>query len=223
MLNLGYDVISKSFGTIFEETLPLNAIVLSTIELYEACLSTLTVKELKNLQNIFNRTSTLIWMTGGGLFEAKRPDFATAFGCLRSIALEQPSLKPFLLDIDPTLQELHAAKNNVSILLDHALRGVNKQDSEFYQYNGILHVSRFYPEKALNAKFHSAQLKIPKLTSLNDAGYCSLSITVPGQFDTLQFIAADNNFPPLRSDHILIRASCYSINAKVSLKYFPNI
>jgi hypothetical protein len=63
-------------------------------------LFTITSSEFERIQDIISSTSSLLWVTPGGLLEGKQPDFAMVTGLARTITSEQASLDFRTIDFD---------------------------------------------------------------------------------------------------------------------------
>ena len=139
------------------QALKTTSTIISTLELEEPILPAITDVELDLIRLLTNKSSSLIWVTGGGLLYGSRPDFALSFGISRSIMLEQPALKFFSFDVDDPFNHPDVATRNILHILDQALVDI-ASDFEFMQdRRGIPHISRFEPERSLNANFRQKQ------------------------------------------------------------------
>ena len=198
-------------------TIPAKSIIISTIELYEPFLSVLGTNDLDRLKTLTDSASIVLWMTGGGLFEAKRPDFSPVFGLSRALMLEQPSLKFLILDIDSeSPDEIAASKPNMLLILNQVLRSM-MPDLEYLQYNGVLHISRFVPDEPMNKNFQQKMDNETAIVPLHSAGPCELNMKRVGQMDTLHFVQNSRNSEGLLPDYLEVHVKCVGLNAKVSL------
>ena len=150
------------------------------------------------------------------MFKAERPDYAPVFGFARAISLEIPSLKFVTLDINPILPELEAAKDNIVTLLEQA-SSTTTMDIEYFQSDGVLHISRFVPEPSMNHSFEASFNQKAISRPLREAGVISLNIERLGDLDTMHFIEEDPREHELAPDELEVRPRCFSLNPKVSL------
>jgi hypothetical protein len=125
--------------------------------------------------------------------------------------MEQPSLKFFTYDLDD-------AETNVTVTAKHLISVVNqpsgsKEDMEFAQRDGVVHVSRFVPDDKMNASFRNKQGLEPSTTSLADAGDIRLAIERPSQFDTIFFKEQEAPLT-IPNDHVRIKVASVGVNAK---------
>ena len=198
-------------------TIPARSIIVSTIELYEPFLSVLSTNDLDRLRTLTDSASIVLWMTGGGLLNSKRPDFSPVFGLSRALMLEQPSLKFLILDVDSeSPKELAASKLNMPLILNQVLKST-MPDYEYLQSNGVLHISRFVPDEPMNKTFQQKMDNETAIVPLHSAGYCELNMKRVGQMDTLHFVQNSRNSESLLPDHLEVHVKCVSLNAKVKL------
>ena len=85
------------------------SIIVSTIELEQPLLSTMTEQHLDLIKILTNSASVLVWITGGCLLTGSQPDFAIASAVSRTVMLEQPALKFLSHDIDDLAAEMETA------------------------------------------------------------------------------------------------------------------
>ena len=126
--------------------------------------------------------------------------------------LEQPSLNFFTLDIDGSSQPHVTAEHVVDILMQ-AIDG-SVCDFEYVERQGVIHVSRFMPDEALNETFRQKQKAQPVEMTLQEARPSQLSIQNVGQLDTICF-QQDLDQKPLDPDSVEIEVRSFGLNAKV--------
>jgi len=189
------------------------ATVISTIELEDPILSTVTTQEMSMVKNITDTATKLIWVTGGGLLEGKQPDFALASGLSRSIMHEQPSLQFLTFDVDDTTSKHEeTARNIVSVLAQAFEEPV--PDFEYVQQGGTLHISRFVAEDDLNKNFRQKQGSETVSLPLEKASPCRIKIERPGQFDTIYFSKETPNLEDVKPGWVEIDVKSVGLNAK---------
>ena len=211
---LGFTVTRLVLSELLEINLPEKAIVVSTIELREPMIGTMKSPDLQALKKLLEAASIILWISGGNLYQAERPDFAPVFGFARSVMLELPSVKFIVVDIDPTREELGAVESNVLKLLQRANHD-STMDLEYLQYNGILYTSRFVPDQRMVRRFQEKQDEAALGIALKDAGTFQLSISQLGQMDTIHFLANRIHDNPLDPDFVEVESKVLSLNAKV--------
>ncbi|TGJ87977.1 hypothetical protein E0Z10_g714 [Xylaria hypoxylon] len=105
-----------------------------------------------------NGVSTLLWVTGAGMLgddNKTNPDLTLSAGLSRALMLEQPALRFAVIDVGseplhrPNVHET-TCRNIMSTLFP-----VNDgcDDHEYIQLHGIVHVSRFKPDRHVNTLF----------------------------------------------------------------------
>ncbi|KAM0804375.1 reducing type I polyketide synthase 10 [Usnea florida] len=210
---LGFTVTRLALSDLSEINLPTKSIVVSTIELREPIVASLNAIDLQCLKTLVKTAAIILWISGGNLYQAERPDFAPILGLARSVMLELPSVKFIVLDVNPTQEELGAAESNVLTLLQRAKHDFT-MDLEYLQHEGILHISRFVPDQRMARRFHETQDKAVFGIPLKDAGTFQLSIKQVGQMDSVHFVTNRIHDSPLDPDFIEVEARVRSLNAK---------
>ena len=191
--------------------------VISTVELTKPILSTLTDSESINVKVMSDNATNLIWLTGGDNMNGGNPDMALVSGLSRALMLEQPSLRFFTLDIDKPDVSLDLSVQNCVSLVEEA-RTVELPDFETVQHMGLLHISRFVPEEALNATFRQKQNDQVISQPLGHSKPSCLKIQSVSQFDTLAFTETVAVSGGLKADHVEVEIKSIGLNAKVSTR-----
>jgi hypothetical protein len=212
------EVESRHFDEISSENVPQGAILVTTIELQDPMLANITPNQFKAVKTMADRSSILLWITGGLLFKAQKPEFALVLGLARSLMLEKPSLKMPVLDLDNGISSEKMSIEHIVSVLDQVTNN-KKPDLEYRQYNGVLYNSRFVPDMSLNRRFRQVQDKDILRLSLADAGHCNIAIGTVGQIDTVYFEEIEQH-PKVEAGHVEVRVNAVGINAKVIQKEF---
>ncbi|KAI1074585.1 polyketide synthase [Whalleya microplaca] len=170
-------------------------ICISMLETEKEFLTTMNSKEMNLLRRVTDIVSDLVWITGAGITSSNmNPNLALASGLSRAIMLEQPSLRFSILDIGRTIFN-DSSQTGAQLTCTNISRALiarhDSDDKEFIQVEYILHVSRFVPDKSLNALFRhhlksSVQQQIYKKT-LSDSCPARMKIDTPGLIDTIHF------------------------------------
>ena len=205
-----------SFNQVSKATLPLGAIVIATIEIETPLLKTATETELARVKILFERAMTMIWVTGGGLLEGKRPDFSLYAGLSRAVALEQPSSRLLAFDVDDFISDPDAVADNIVNVLDQSFHDP-APDYEYIHHNGNLYVSRFMVDEKMNHDFNQRENTKRITTTWEQAGHCQLAIDRVGQLDTLHFEKASEPTNLLNPDIVEVQLKFVGLNAKVSV------
>ena len=93
--------------------------------------------------------------------------------------LEQPSLRFMVFDIENNKDGLMAAKENLIARLERS-HDDSKTDYEFFQQDGLLYISRSYPDTTLNKAFRGSVSSDSIEISLGEARRCRLSMRYSG-------------------------------------------
>ncbi|KAL9123287.1 MAG: hypothetical protein Q9187_000159 [Circinaria calcarea] len=166
-----------------EKNIIAGATVFSLIECQQPILVTATDDEMHRIKLITDNASTIVWVTGGNFLEGANPNFALISGIARALVLEQPSLQFFTFDIDDVYSQVQqTAEHLISVLSQRDVL-----DMEFVQRRGVVHVSRFVPDHALNDSFRQKQGTETVTIPLQEAKPARLSIERTRQFDTIFF------------------------------------
>ncbi|KAI3317926.1 polyketide synthase [Xylariaceae sp. AK1471] len=197
------------------------AVCISLLELESAYLATMGQPELDALRHITNGVSTLLWVTGAGMLggdDKTNPDLTLSAGLSRALMLEQPALRFAVIDIGS--EPLHrpnvhqtTCRNIISTLFP-----VNDEcdDHEYIQLHGIVHVSRFKPDRHVNTLFeHRLRSGYPTNEStLSHAKPARLSIGKVGVTDTIHFQQLCELTTTPSAGFVDIEVQVVSLNAK---------
>ena len=205
------------FGDICKSSYKPGSITISCVELGEHCGSSLDGSELESLKVILTSASILLWLSGGALFEGGSPESMIIPGLARAVMVEQPSLRFCFINVASREEELQALLPNACWALDRIMEHP-MPDTEYLQFEGVLHISRFVPERHLSTQFMAVQNKQRSSVALKDTGRSQLSIEHLGQLDTLHFVEQDSDIHDLKPDWVDVEVVNYSLNAKVSLQ-----
>lgn len=189
--------------------------VISTIELGKPILSTLTNAKMMSVKTMTDSAANLIWLTGGGNFTGRDPDFALVSGLARSLILEQPSLRFFTFDVDDWQTNPATTFGNLIQVVEEA-QTTAELDFEMVQHKGVVHISRFVSDETMNDSFRQKQGDQAMLKPLEQTGLLRLTIEKLGQFDTLVFKEDLQSSDELQVDFVEVEVKCVGLNAKVS-------
>lgn len=216
--------LSRSFGQeakllhledVSSRNIPLGSIVVTTIELEDPVLASMTEPQLQAVKIMADNASVLLWITGGGLYKAERPEFALILGLARSLMLERPSQKIAVLDLDNHMIDATTSSEHVVSVLHEAMYS-SKPDFEYRQHDGVLYNSRFVPDLSLNKRFRQAQDAEAVTLPVSEAGNCQLALKRVGQTNTLHFKQVRDD-TELQPGYLEVQVKAVGINAKVSL------
>lgn len=194
-------------------------VCVSLLEVETEFLATMQQHEMDLLRSITNVVDDLLWITGANVLDISgqaNPNLTLASGLSRTLMLEQPSLRFSVVDIGPA----HHFKQNIPLACESIISALvplnDVDDKEFIYSNGLLYISRFGPDPALNQRFRRRLGMDDQLhrTTLSNAGLARFSIDKVGHSDTIYFQQLREPFtePPPGFVDIAIRA--VSLNAK---------
>ncbi|KAI8945258.1 polyketide synthase-like protein [Xylaria longipes] len=210
-------VIAISTDQITTTELSENDLCISLLEIEEPFLATLNQEDLDIFHSLTNTVRDIVWLTGANMLGAPNPDLTLVYGLFRALRVEQPSLRLAIMDVGG-LDALFSDLSNSCKRLIHAVRSYkDDEDNEFVLSDGLLYISRFEPDNAINSLFrrrtsggHGGQGKLP----LSEAGPARLSIGNVGLTDTMYFqqLREPSTLPP--RGHIDVQVKAVSLNAK---------
>ncbi|QLI73315.1 Reducing polyketide synthase DEP5 [Metarhizium brunneum] len=125
--------------------------VVVTCDLEGPLLLELEPNELAGLQNIVSNTSSVTWVTSGGLMKGATPEQAMASDVPRSVTSEMASLDFTTLDLDLGNPTTYCAINEID------------KESEYCLADGLVYISRLVPDATLDQEY-GPQNSIPKAT-----------------------------------------------------------
>ncbi|KAI0886565.1 KR domain-containing protein [Annulohypoxylon maeteangense] len=126
-------------------------------------------QEFSAVQNIIAKTSSLLWVSIGGLTEGKKPEYAMVSGLARTVTSEQASLDFRVLDIDVDNTSLEAiAKSVTNVALLQATKSEKLPEREFSISNGKTYISRLLRQDDLNSIFRNSGKAEPENFHVND-------------------------------------------------------
>ncbi|KAI0132735.1 KR domain-containing protein [Xylariales sp. AK1849] len=131
-------------------------------------LRTIKNDEFDSIREITKSTSSLLWVTTGGLLEGKHPDFAMVPGLVRTISSEQAFLDFRTIDIDlDNVRTDQIVRSVVEVAEKQAAGNEENPDRELLLSNGKRYVSRLIRSSDINAKFTTVEPE-PKHFSQGD-------------------------------------------------------
>ncbi|EHL02619.1 putative Lovastatin nonaketide synthase [Glarea lozoyensis 74030] len=202
-----------SLASVTHDKIPYGSIVISTIELEDPVLELAVADDIERIKVVTDNASILVWVTGGGLFEAAKPSFSLVGGLARSLMLEQPSLKMYTVDLDTMDADFTSSSQNIVNVLRQAVFS-SRPEFEYLQHKGALYSSRFVPEESMNKRFRRGQNGETRSTKLKDAGNCQLNIGSAGQLDSLRFDQRAPSDPLLQPGFVEVQVKVVGMNAK---------
>ncbi|KAF4953184.1 hypothetical protein FGADI_6159 [Fusarium gaditjirri] len=194
-----------------------NDICISLLEVENEFLATVSPQDMERLRSITSTTTNLLWITGADMLgRTPDPNLTLSSGLSRSLMLEQPALRFSVLDVG-SLADLDTkliCRSIVKVLG----RVHDRDDCEFIQKDGLLHISRYYPDNKLNSLFRRrlglhARRDLEPLASSHPA---RLSIDRIGAMDSLFFqtLSEPSTQAALDPGYVDVDVRAVSLNAK---------
>ena len=194
-------------------TIQSNTIIVVLIELDKSVLSTLSQQEMQAIKTINRAARVVLWMTGGDLLRAAKPDMTIALGFIRTMRLEQYPTKFGILDVDyPRTRAKLIGQSIVNVLM--ALENQPKGDDEFILCNGLLHISRMHPHTSLNSSL--AEKRDQKAIEIPRSELCAAQLTIlrPGSLSTIKLQQHQQAPNRLQDDEVELEVLAVGLNAK---------
>ncbi|KAI1817433.1 polyketide synthase [Poronia punctata] len=192
-------------------------ICISLLEMEREFLATLSPQDMDRLRAMTDVVTDMLWITGADMLgSAPNPNLTLSNGLSRALMLEQPTLRYSILDVGPLegLNLTAVCKSAVQVLVSR----YDKDDCEFIERDGLLHISRYGPKFEVNSLFRrrlrlQAEKKLEPLVAAKPA---RLTIDHVGVVDTLYFQQqlepGRDRGPP--EDYVEIDVKAVSLNAK---------
>ncbi|KAI1771743.1 polyketide synthase [Hypoxylon cercidicola] len=166
-------------------------ICISLLEAEKEFLPTMSPQDMNRLRVMTDAAIDLLWVTGADMLgSTPDPNLTLSNGLSRALMLEQPTLRFSILDVGPVQQHVDfaaACENAVKALVAK----YDKDDCEFIERDGLLHVSRYGPDFDANSLFRRRLLEAhgekKQLQPLAEAKPARLSVGRVGVMDTLYF------------------------------------
>ncbi|KAI5867271.1 KR domain-containing protein [Durotheca rogersii] len=151
---LGWDIQVCRLDACVESGVKEHVIILADFE--RPLLYTVTKNEFECIQAIIDSTSSLLWVTAGGLLEGKQPEFAMVSGLARTVTSEQASLDFRTIDVDLENVTLDSAVDTiVEVARKQEKADEEIPDREFCLSQGKRYISRLVRNHDLNSLFSS--------------------------------------------------------------------
>ena len=198
-------------------------IAISLLEVEREFLPTISPQDMDRMRAITDVVTDLLWITGSNMLGDKPdPNLTLSSGLSRALMLEQPTLRYSVLDIGPVQQLLQGSKSNLLSTTENALKtliaGYDKDDCEFIESHGLIHVSRYGPDFGVNSLFRRRletqhTVEAMEKETLAAANPARLSISRVGVTDTMHFQQLSGvNTPP--AGYVDIEVKAVGLNAK---------
>ncbi|KAF5975014.1 polyketide synthase [Fusarium coicis] len=192
-------------------------ICISLLEMENEFLATMNPQDMERLRSITSTTTNLLWITAANMLgSTPNPNLTLSNGLSRALMLEQPALRFSILDVGSLIDlDMELICSSVMKVLG---RMHDRDDCEFIQKDGLLHISRYCPDIQLNSLFRrrlglQAGRDLEPLASSHPA---RLSIDRIGAMDSLFFqkISEHTTHDDLAAGFVDVDVRAVSLNAK---------
>ncbi|KAF5620208.1 polyketide synthase [Fusarium sp. NRRL 52700] len=192
-------------------------ICISLLEMESEFLATMNPQDMKRLRFITSTTTNLLWITSANMLgPTPDPNLTLSNGLSRALMLEQPALRFCILDVGSLVDlDTKLVCSSVTKALGHVH---DKDDCEFIQKDGLLHISRYCPDIELNSLFRRrlglhAGRDLEPMASSHPA---RLSIDRIGAMDSLFFqtLSEPTAHAALDPGYVDVDVRAVSLNAK---------
>jgi len=193
-----------------------HTICISLLEIEEELLASMSQREMDLIRILTNTVTELLWLTGANMLAKLNPNLTMSNGLSRAVMLEQPFLRFSVIDIGPInlfrSNTNRTCENIVNIL--HSFG--DKDDKEFVQLNGLLHISSFVPDKKAKSLFrrrlgNQESMQKDPLINVSPA---RLSVAQVGNTDSIHFQQICKPSTSLPSGFNDVDIKAVSLNAK---------
>nr|ALQ33041.1 putative polyketide synthase [Fusarium thapsinum] len=197
-------------------------ICISLLEMENEFLATMNPQDMERLRSITSTTTNLLWITGANMLgSTPNPNLTLSNGLSRALMLEQPALRFSILDIG-SLNIGSLVDLDIKLICSSVIKVLgrvhDRDDCEFIQKDGLLHISRYCPDTQLNSLFrrrlglHAGR----DLEPLASSHPSRLSIDRIGAMDSLFFqtISEPAAHAALDPGYVDVDVRAVSLNAK---------
>ncbi|GLA87701.1 type I Iterative Polyketide synthase (PKS) [Aspergillus tubingensis] len=202
-------------------TIAPSSVVVIVDEVYSATLTEVTPIQWQAIQHLTASGCKILWVTSGAQLDVTHPDRSLAYGMSRVIRAEDPCVNFTLLDVESAVStgSLEAICRTILSLQ----QGHQTQDHEFVERDGVVHVSRVYPDTQMNADAEkedaittTAALPPAQQTqNLHEHPSCvRLVCRQPGKLQSLCFAEVSSSPVPLPDDFIEVEMHAAGLNFK---------
>lgn len=202
---------------------------ISLLEAVDSVLDDVSDEDFVTIQKFLLQSKATFWITNGAMMECDHPETSLIAGLGRTVRHENPNASFTICDLETARTTPGDAESLTSIMVQ-LLRNDPESTSIDWEYairGGIVYVSRFSPEAALNDMiFSSTSQPPPTMEPFKQDRPLNLSIRVPGMLDTFQFEDDDEFDIPLAHDDVEIEVKATGLNfhdVMVAMGQIPDV
>lgn len=170
----------------------------------------------ERIKQLIRQSSSMLWVTMGGLLNSLEPKAAIAVGLLRVLRTENPSSRFSSIDLDPSDENKEAAAKTVA-QIEKRLRDPLNIDQAFAYFDGMVHLSRLQPSQALTKRSENTKPGDTNLQyrSIQGAGPVEVAFQQPGSIKSMYFQQDISFFRSLNEGWVEIESRAIGLNWKV--------
>ena len=127
--------------------------VMLLTDLERPLLASLEESELKALQHISSEAPSMLWVTGGDLIRAGKPEHAMAAGLARSLTSENALLDLITVDFELGDSAKGEIANMIVAIVEKQIQSDSSRESEYCVTNGAVQISRLEALEDLNMTY----------------------------------------------------------------------
>ncbi|KEQ63308.1 ketoacyl-synt-domain-containing protein, partial [Aureobasidium melanogenum CBS 110374] len=195
-----------------EANIPKGSRIMMLAELEDPILISMTSKEMDVIKTLFNRASSMLWVTPGGLFGGKKPQYSLFPGTIKSITKAQPSLRLSSIDIDPDDTDVMVL---AKLILQHETRLFKDDDrsldDQFIICDSLVYASRYILDEHANHDFMRQLKPDPQLCHIKDN--LELAFQQVGRMESF-FFTEKSVAPVLTSNEVKLRPIAYALGQR---------
>lgn len=204
-------------------TLPPKSRIIVVADLLDSFLLKMAGADLDCLRTLFQKASSLVWVTAGGLVEGERPENALIVGLMRAIITEMPHVKIMTVDLEASYDQTSRNLADAILSKEHDLQQVNEDtkavDAEYAYKDGLLHCSRLVPDAKFNQRFlqQEGSAKEADMVPLQGQPPLGIGFDQAGLLSSLYFKEDAAFLAPLGDEQVEVEVRAVGLNTKVSL------
>ncbi|KAL9011376.1 MAG: hypothetical protein Q9173_003774, partial [Seirophora scorigena] len=201
-------------------TLPPKSRIIVVADLLGSFLMRMVGADLDCLRTLFQKASSLVWVTAGGLIEGERPENALIVGLMRAIITEMPHVKIMTVDLEASYDQTSRNLADTILSKENNLQQVNEDtkavDAEYSYKDGLLHCSRLVPDSKFNQRFlqQEGSVKEADMVPLQGQPPLGIGFDQAGLLSSLYFKEDAAFLAPLDDELIEVEVRAVGLNTK---------
>ena len=195
------------------EKIPSGTIVVSLVEFERSVLPELAKVEMEAIKIIHEKAQGILWVTGGGLVGATKPNMSVALGFYRTMRIEHHPTKFITLDVDYPASSIELiAQSIASVIL--ALGSRTIVDDEYILHNGLIHISRMMPSSHLKSSVPTRRYRETITVPRRAVGAAHIALRQPGNLSTIVLQQHPPALDRLQANEVEVEILALGLNAR---------